>query len=290
LPPDDTDLIGSIQTVVAEHEDTLLDIARRYGLGYEDIVRANPGVDPWIPGEGTEVLLATRFILPPGPREGIVLNLPEYRLYYYPKPKKGEARIVQTFAISIGRQDWTTPLGKTSVVAKVRDPSWFPPDSIRAEHAADGRPLPKVVPAGPDNPLGQFAMRLGIPGYLIHGTNRPAGVGMRVTHGCIRMYPENIEKLFAEVPIKTPVRIINEPYKLGWVADALYLEIHPPLDEHNDKEARSLTSVTRLLVDATRERSVPVDWDKAQNIFDQAKGIPQRMSRQAELELRVARR
>jgi L,D-transpeptidase ErfK/SrfK len=192
LPPPGNDVVGAVTTIEARQEDTLIDIGRRHGLGYEEIVRANPDVDVWLPGEGTRIVLPTRFVLPPGPRHGLVLNLPEYRLYYFPEPEPGKPALVMTYPISIGRMDWATPLGKTRVVSKVVKPSWYPPESVRKEHAADGRPLPRVVPPGPDNPLGAFAMRLGLPGYLIHGTNRPAGVGMRVSHGCIRMFPEVI--------------------------------------------------------------------------------------------------
>jgi L,D-transpeptidase ErfK/SrfK len=274
LPPPDIDVVGAITTETATQEDTLLDIARRHGLGYEDIVRANPEVDPWLPGEGTEVLLPTRFVLPPGPRMGIVLNLPELRMYYFPEPAAGETPIVVTYPVSIGRMDWATPLGITEIVRKVRNPSWYPPESIREEHAADGEILPKVVPPGPDNPLGEYAIRLGLPGYLIHSTNKPAGVGMRVTHGCIRMYPENIEVLFADVPVGTRVRIINEPYKVGWGLDTLYLEAHPPLEEDEHTKVRDLTVVTELLVRVTRARNAPVDWDRVSEIFEAANGVP----------------
>ncbi len=278
LPPPDIDVIGSTSTVKAREEDTLLDIARAHGLGYEDIVRANPDVDPWLPGEGTEVLLPTRFILPPGPREGIVLNLPELRLYYYRPTNPREVPVVETYPVSIGRMDWATPLGIAKVVNKVRNPAWYPPESIRQEHAEDGEILPKVVPPGPDNPLGGFAMRLSIPGYLIHSTNKPAGVGMRVTHGCIRMYPENIEELFDVVPVGTKVRIINEPYKVGWGVDSLYLEAHPPLDEDAERAGRDMTVITELLVKATSERNVAVDWERIGVIFEEANGVPDSMA------------
>ncbi len=229
LPAEGSDIVGEITTVVARYEDTLVDLARTHGVGYQDIVRANPEVDVWIPGEGTEIVLPTRYILPPGPREGIVLNLAEYRLYYYPEPRVGETPVVMTYPISIGRQDWETPLGQTRVTAKAVNPTWYPPQSVRDEHAAEGRPLARVVPPGPDNPLGSRAMRLGLPGYLIHGTNRPAGVGMRVTHGCVRMFPEDIEYLFELIAVDTRVRIINEPVKIGWQGDELLIEVHPVL-------------------------------------------------------------
>ena len=230
LPLDGSDVVGEVVTTTASFDDSLVDIARRSGVGYEDIVRANPGVNIWVPGEGTEVVIPTRFVLPAGSRRGIILNLAEYRLYYFPEPKGDEPAQVMTYPISIGRMDWETPLGKTKVIQKVVNPAWYPPQSVRDEHAAAGRPLGRIVPAGPDNPLGERAMRLGLPGYLIHGTNKPAGVGMRVTHGCLRMFPEDIEYLFEQIAIDTPVRIVNEPVKIGWQGDALVLEAHPILE------------------------------------------------------------
>lgn len=301
LPPPGIDVIGALSTVTARADDTLLDIARRHGLGYEDIVRANPDVDTWLPGEGTAVVLPTRYILPPGPRSGVVLNLAEYRMYYYPQPVAGQPAVVMTYPISIGRMDWETPLGRTSVISKVRKPAWYPPDSIRAEHLAAGDPLPRIVPPGPKNPLGEYAMRLGLPGYLIHGTNRPAGVGMRVTHGCIRMFPEDIDFLFDRIALNTPVRIINEPVKIGWSGDELFVEVHRtletagPIPAEPDAEglpqdgaaleaaaaevimpaARSaLTAMTQMFVVATSERAGMLDWDMAEDLLDRADGIP----------------
>jgi len=271
LPPAGHDVVGAVSTITARHEDTLVDIARRHGLGYEDIVRANPDVNPWLPGEGTDIVLPTRFILPAGPREGVVLNLAEYRLYYYPEPKKDEPAYVMTYPISIGRMDWETPLGMTEVTAKVVDPAWYPPKSIREEHAANGNPLPAIVPAGPENPLGRFAMLLSMPGYLIHSTNRPAGVGMRVSHGCVRMFPEDIEFLFGLVGVKTKVRIINEPLKFGWSGDELVMESHPPLEESDEDP---LTAVTELYISATGERAGKLDWHLAEEIVGRSDGIP----------------
>jgi L,D-transpeptidase ErfK/SrfK len=299
LPPEGYDVVGAIATVTARQEDTLVDIARRHGLGYHDIVRANPGVNIWLPGEGTEVVLPTRFVLPPGPRRGIVLNLPEYRLYYYPEPVDGEPAYVLTYPISIGRMDWETPLGLTSVISKVKDPSWYPPQSVRDEHAADGRPLPRIVPPGPQNPLGKYAMRLGLPGYLIHSTNRPAGVGMRVTHGCIRMFPEDIEYLFPNVDVNTAVRIINEPVKIGWFGNVLVMEVHPVLefavadadpglvaadvDVATDTDVAvelppqlkdPLTYVTERFIAVTGARAGELDWDEVEVLIDRSDGIP----------------
>ncbi len=285
LPPEGMDVVGSISTIIATEEDTLVDLARAHGLGYYDIVRANPDVNPWLPGEGTEIVLPRRFILPSGPREGVVLNLAEYRMYYYPTPAEGETPVVMTFPISIGRMDWETPLGVTQVIQKAERPAWYPPKSIREEHAAEGRPLPAVVPPGPDNPLGDFAMRLGLPGYLIHGTNRPAGVGMRVTHGCIRMFPEDIEFVFPKISLKTRVRIINEPIKIGWEGDALVMEAHPVLESPGpDPEAEEpveevipkdpLTYVTEQFIVATEERGGRLDWDAVELQLASSHGIP----------------
>jgi L,D-transpeptidase ErfK/SrfK len=276
LPGGEDAVIGEIQYIVAAHEDTLLDLGRRYGVGYEEIVAANPGVDPWLPGAGTRVLIPSRYILPEE-REGVVVSLAEHRLYYFPRAKADAAPVVMTYPISIGKMDWKTPLGMTRIVNKREKPIWYPPESVRKEHEADGRPLPKAVPAGPDNPLGDYAMRLGIPGgaYLIHGTNLPAGVGMQVTHGCIRMYPENIAEFYKMVPVNTPVRLIDQPYRMGWHGEDLYIEVHAPLEGQDPVEARSLTNITRLLVSATHNRTVVIDWAKAERAFIQATGVPE---------------
>jgi len=173
----------------ARYEDTIPDIARRFNLGFDEVARANPGVDPWLPGEGTRIILPTQFVLPDAPPEGIVINVAALRFFYFPKPDKDGQRVVITYPIGIGKVGWATPIGKTKVVSKRKDPYWTPPASVRKEHAAEGDPLPARVPPGPDNPLGNRAMNLGWPSYLIHGTNKPAGVGLRASHGCIRMYP-----------------------------------------------------------------------------------------------------
>ncbi len=271
LPPEGYDVVGAVSTITARYEDTLLDIARRHGLGYEDIVRANPDLNIWLPGEGTEVVLPNRFVLPPGAREGVVLNLAEYRLYYFPEPKKGEPAYVMTYPISIGRMDWETPLGMTEIISKVVNPAWYPPQSVRDEHAAEGDPLPRIVPPGPKNPLGKYALLLSMPGYLIHSTNKPAGVGMRVSHGCVRMFPEDIEFLFGLVGINTKVRIINEPVKFGWNGDELVMESHPKLEE-GDRDP--LTIVTELFIAATGERAGELDWQLVEEIVGRSDGIP----------------
>lgn len=270
-------VLGEVQQVVAMHEDTLLDIGRRHGVGYEEIIAANPGVDPWLPGADRQIVIPSRYILPEGSREGIVVSLAEHRLYYFPRARVGEAALVITYPISVGKMDWKTPLGLTRIIDKRVRPIWYPPASVRKEHEADGNPLPKAVPPGPDNPLGEYAMRLGIPGgaYLIHGTNRPAGVGMQVTHGCIRMYPEDIEQFFKIIAVNTPVRIIHQSYKMGWKDNELYMEVHAPLEGQVDPQMHSLTNITRLLVAATQDRSVALDWAKAEQVFVHPTGIPE---------------
>lgn len=274
LPPRDTDLVGELGIDYAHSEDTFLDIARRAGLGYDEIVAANPGVDRWLPGEGTPVVLPTRHILPAAPREGIVVNLPEMRLYYYPKVRAGQTPTVRTYAVSIGRMDWHSPLGRTTITAKQVDPPWIPPASIKAEHAAKGDPLPDIVPGGPDNPLGTRAMRLGIPGYLIHGTNNPNGIGMRVTHGCIRMYPEDVEELFPEVPVGTPVMLVNQTAKLGWFAGQLYLEYHSPLEEDEIPTEQQIADTVAAIHAQLGNEVRLVSPDIVETVVRQASGIP----------------
>lgn len=277
LPPSDVDLVGQVQVVAARYEDTLLDIARRGGLGYTEIKMANRGVDPWMPGEGVQVVLPTQHILPRAPRQGIVINLPEMRLYYY-LPAQGDVRQVVTYPISIGRFDWRTPLGVTNISQKVANPSWTPPESIRIEHAAKGDILPPVVPAGPDNPLGQFALRLGVPGYLIHGTNKPYGIGMRVTHGCLRLYPEDIAALFGQVAPGLRVNFVSQPFKVGQAFGVTYLEVHHPLREEQGRKAGALGEIARQLADLG-VATADVDWDAVRQELARPTGMPVPISR-----------
>lgn len=274
LPREEYDVVGYPQVIDAHHEDTLLDIALRFGVGQDEIVSANPAVDRWLPGEGTRVLIPSRYVLPDAPREGLVLNLPEMRIYYFPPPVEGEPARVETYPVSIGRMDWATPLGATTIVRKQRDPPWYPPESIRREHEEQGDPLPRMVPPGPDNPLGRFALRLGIPGYLIHGTNKPFGVGMRVSHGCIRMLPDDIERLFPQVETGTPVHIINQPIKAGWYGGDLLLEAHRPLEEHLLEPALEDNQLTELLDRALSRRPGLVDEGAIERALAERSGVP----------------
>lgn len=273
LPSEQNDVVGATITIAASQEETLLDIARRHDVGQEEILIANPSVDRWLPTHGAEVTLPTSYILPRAERKGLVLNVPEMRIYYYPPPGPGGRNVVQTYPVSIGRMDWSTPLGSTRVVEKTENPSWRPPKSIMAEHATNGDALPQVVPPGPDNPLGNFALRLGLPGYLIHGTNKPYGVGMRVTHGCVRMYPEDIAFLYPQVAVGTPVTIVDQPVKLGWLGDTLYVEIHPPLDEQK-VEPGLRERVLELVKAESRRRRFVLDGVALSKALDLQNGIP----------------
>ncbi|MCB1948871.1 L,D-transpeptidase family protein [Nitrosomonas sp.] len=290
LPPEDIDIFGQMRTTQAGRADTLLDIARMYDIGQTEIVLANPDVDRWMPEDGSTVILPSRHIFPQADRKGLVLNLPEMRLYYFPQSKKGEKPVVMTFPIGIGRMDWETPLGLSKIIEKKKDPTWVPPESIKKHRIANGEPpLPNVVPPGPDNPLGRHAMRLSIGSgsYLIHGTIKPYGVGMRVSSGCIRMYPEDIEHLFDKIPLGTQVNIVNQPIKLGWLLDQLYIELHPPLEEDEGKYADYQQSVFDVINDFLANKNsqkrlssdFEIDHEVLQQAIREKKGIPVLISR-----------
>lgn len=274
LPPSGDDIVGEIKMVTAGEKDTLLDIARRHGLGYAEITAANPGVDPWLPGAGARVLVPTQFILPPGPRRGLVLNLAQFRLFYFPTPKAGQPATVITYPIGIGTDYASTPLGETRIARKAANPVWRPSPEVREEHVADGHWLAAEVPPGPDNPLGKFALYLAMKGsYLIHGTNKPYGVGMRVSHGCIRLYPESIEALFPLVPIGTPVRVISERVVVGMRKGIPYVQKFSVPDTRATPEEDNLTlDVEAILRNIPRGRAI--DWDKVMGQLHASRAIP----------------
>jgi L,D-transpeptidase ErfK/SrfK len=275
LPSKDATVVGEDQTVVTVYEDTLYDLAAKYSLGSEELIRVNPGIDPWLPGAGKTLIVPGRHILPPGPREGIVVNLPEHRLYYFPKPKRGGPIEVITYPVSIGKMDWRTPLGITHVIGKQKNPTWYPTESVRKEHAEAGDPLPASVPSGPDNPLGLFAMRLaaGNGTYLIHGTNNPIAVGLAVTHGCIRMYPDDVAALFPLIAVGTQVRLINQPIKVAWVDGELLLEAHPPVDAEGQSFEPNIDQFAELLRSAVGDTTVAIHWDYAREVLQKADGV-----------------
>ena len=280
IVPADEDVVGRLQVTLSRKEDTFADIARRFNVGYAELVRANPGIDPWLPGDGTAIVLPTEFILPDAPREGLVLNLAAMRLYYYPKRTKDAPVEVITHPIGIGKVGWVTPEGSTTVVSRTKDPVWTPPLSVRQEHAKDGDILPEKVLAGPDNPLGRHLMRLGWPSYLIHGTNKPPGVGMRSSHGCIRLYPEDIAGLFASVPDGTKVTVVNQPYLIGWRGDSLYVQTYEPLeDDQRDwsdvpksLRQKSLKSKAALWKRVATEIKL-IDWEAIRAAAAEPRGV-----------------
>lgn len=267
-------IIGELRWTKTREGQSLLDIARAFDVGHDQLLSANPHLNRWVPPVGADVLIPSRYILPPGPRHGIVLNLAELRLYYYP-PRSGT---VLTYPVSIGDINWKTPRGTTSIVAKEIDPAWSPTASIRREHREEGDELPAVIPGGSeDNPLGHYALKLGIPSYLIHGTNeaRAFGIGMRVSHGCIRLYPEDIEDLFYSVAIGTTVRIIDAPIKIGWRGEFLYLEVHRPfeVDERLALPEPSWEDLETLLGYSLRDET-RVDSTRTLSVFERGNGIP----------------
>ena len=279
--PESTGVVGELQITRARHEDTLSDIARRFSLGYEDVVRANPGVDPWLPGEGTRIVLPTQFVLPDAAPEGIVVNLAALRLFYFPKPGKDGVREVLTYPIGIGKVGWATPEGRTTVVSKRRNPWWTPPASVRREHAAEGDPLPARVPPGPDNPLGAHAMNLGWPSYLIHGTNKPAGVGLRASHGCIRMYPEDIAAVFDRIPVGTKVTVVNQPLLYRWHGDSFYVQSYPPHEEYRKGQETAPAEQAALFNDVisdriwqkVKEHGGAISWPVTEQVVTEARGV-----------------
>jgi L,D-transpeptidase ErfK/SrfK len=264
------DVVGVVQVIRAQEEDTFSDIARRFNVGYEEMVTANPGIDPWLPRAGTELVIPTQFVLPDAPRKGIVINLAAMRLFYFPPSKPGEPQRVVTHPLGIGREEWKTPEGLTKIVAKTESPTWIPTPSIRKEHAANGDPLPAIVPPGPDNPMGTHALRLGWPRYSIHGTNKPPSIGLRGSHGCVRMYPEDIVGLYNEVPVGTPVRVVNQPTLFGWRGNALHAQAYPVLeDDRRDQRKLRKHALTGAINSPKAKHLARAPFTIDQNLLDE---------------------
>ena len=269
------DLVGIERTYFALNEDTLIDLARQNGLGFTELRAANPGVDPWLPGEGTEIKLPTAHLLPNAPRKGLVLNLVDQRIYYFVPGGK----TVESYPVGTGREAWGTPLGRTKIVRKKANPSWHVPKSIREEDPT----LPRVVGPGPDNPLGRFALYLGWPSYLIHGTNQPWGVGRRVSHGCVRLYPEDIKKLFPRISRNTPVTVVAQQVKIGHVDGELMVEIHSSPSQTDEIEAegkftpKPLPELPYMLITAAGDKSGQIDWPAVNRTARSRSGTPVRV-------------
>jgi L,D-transpeptidase ErfK/SrfK len=273
-----TEMVGYVQKTVIGRDDTLPDIARRFDVGYEEMLLANPGVDPWLPGVGREVVIPTQFILPAAPHEGVVVNIAAMRIFYYPPHKKGEQQIVYTHPIGIGRVGWRTPEGTTKIISRTKDPVWVVPKSVRDEHAEDGEKLPATVPAGPDNPLGQYMFRLSWPSYLIHGTNKPYGVGMRSSHGCMRLYPEDIAVFFDLIPIGTKVTVVNQPYLFGWRDGTLYLQAYAVMEDDSrdwgKNRKRLLGHLLNPRAKQISDQNNDIDWQRVGDLAHSPRAVP----------------
>ncbi len=274
---------NEIAVTRADKNETLLDVARRFSLGQVEIIRLNQELDRWLIKKDQIITLPNKRILPDSPHSGITLNIAEYRMYYYAGNGK-----VYSFAHGVGRQDWKTPLGKTSVQKKVKDPVWRPPESIRREHAANGDPLPEVVPAGIHNPLGAYALYLNLPGdYRIHGTDidKIYGIGMQITHGCVRMYPEDIESLYYMVSEGTPVYIVKQPIKVGWLDNVLYVEFHPDLEGEETSPAQRISSALALIEKANNGQLPAYDEASLKDAAEKQTGNPTSIYQRSEEEI-----
>ncbi len=277
----DEDVIGNIAIHTIRDGDNFLQLAQRFRVGFNELVDANPDVDPWIPNQDAQIIIPTQYVLPNTERNGVVINLAELRLYHFHEVE-GETASVSTYPISIGKGgQWETPLTYTHITSKIANPNWYPPASIRKEHEENNDPLPEVVPPGPDNPLGDYKIGLALSGYLIHGTNVPEGIGMRVTHGCIRLHPTGIENLFNNVQVNTPVTIINQPYKVGWRENKLYVETHSEIEEQEKAASRNLTEFVQMVVAKTKDiqqEGFEILWDLGYQEARQKRGVPFMMS------------
>jgi L,D-transpeptidase ErfK/SrfK len=263
------DVIGSLAAIRLEKGDNLPDIARHFSLGVNGISAANPGVDVWVPKAGERITLPLSFILPDSPRKGIVINLATLRLFHF---KGGAGSLaVSTYPIGVGTKEKPTPTGQMHVARKQTRPTWHVPASIAEAHRKKGDPLPAEVPPGPENPLGEAALYLSKPSYLIHGTNKPASIGLNASNGCIRLYPENVKMLYDETPVKTPVVIVNQPYLLGQRDGVLYMEAHKPLEDSDPIELDKLYTKLRTI---EKKWSRTVDWKKVKRVQTEARGIP----------------
>jgi len=263
------DIIGRLAVIRLEKGDTLPDIARHFSLGINAISAANPGVDVWVPEDGERILLPLSFILPDAPRKGIVVNLAAMRLFQF----KGNSNslVVSTYPVGVGTKERPTPTGQMRVERKATRPTWHVPASISEDHRKKGDPLPAEVTPGPQNPLGEYALYLSKSGYLIHGTNKPASIGLKATNGCMRLYPENIKVLYSDTPVSAPVVIVNQPYLIGQRNGVLYMEAHTPLEDSGALELEKLYGKLRSFEKKSERK---LDWKKIKEVQAEARGIP----------------
>jgi len=263
------DVIGRLAFITLEKGDTLPDIARHFSLGINAVSAANPGVDIWVPETGKRIMLPMSFILPDAPREGIVINLATMRLFEF--KRNSDLPVVLTYPVGVGTEERPSPTGEMYVARKAFRPTWHVPASIARDHLKKGDPLPDAVPPGPENPLGEYALYLSKATYLVHGTNKPASIGLRATNGCIRLYPEDIKKLYETTPVKTPVYIVNQPYLLGQSDGAVYMEVHATLE---DSDTVEFDKMFKKLKNIEKESGRTLDWSKIKKVLAEARGIP----------------
>lgn len=270
-------LIGHDTVVESQASDTLLGIAHKFSVGYWEIQSANPHVSVWLPGRGTRVVIPGRFILPPVPHQGIVINLPAHRLFYFPKGGRHDAPVVITYPVGTGVKGFVTPVGETRVIRKVPHPVWIPTAHILAAHAKEGDPIPKIYPAGPNNPMGQWALETALSHgeIYIHGTNNPVAIGMSVSHGCIRLYPEDIAALYPIVPVGTPVDVVDDPILATLQNGKLYLSIHPPTDSDNVPAKPDYDRISQVIDQAIGNAVVAIDWKRVRRMAVRADGMPE---------------
>jgi L,D-transpeptidase ErfK/SrfK len=275
---EDTVVGKTLETVVKPGQD-ITDIGLKYDVGYFEFLESNPNENLRRLNPGTRLIVPTQYILPAASRKGIVINVAELRLYYYPTKDDLDSDLeddhVMTFPIGIGRQGDETPLIKSKIISKKENPAWRPTAKALKESLERGIVLPKVIEPGPQNPLGDYAMRLSSRSYLIHGTNDASGVGLRSSAGCIRMYPEDAKLLFSLVKIGTPVNIVDQPFKIGWIGNKLYLEVHIPLEHKGEKPQDILEPVVALIMDNIKVRRAEINWEKAFVVIKEQKGIPE---------------
>ncbi len=263
------DVIGRLAVIRLKKGDTLPDIARHFSLGINTVSAANPGIDIWVPEAGERIRLPLSFILPDTRRKGIVINLAAMRLFYF--KEDGNLMAVSTYPVGVGTTERPTPIGQMYVVRKKFRPTWYVPASIAEDHRKKGDPLPAAVPPGPLNPFGEYALYLNKSGYLVHGTNKPASIGLRATNGCIRLYPEDIKRLFENTPVKTPVNIVNQPYLVGQRGGIVYIEVHSSAEESG---STGLKAAYAKLRNIEKKSEHALDWKKVKEAVTEARGVP----------------
>jgi L,D-transpeptidase ErfK/SrfK len=263
------DVIGRLRFITLEKGDTLPDIARHFSLGLNGVSAVNPGADIWVPEGGERIMLPLSFILPDAPRKGIVINLAAMRLFQF--KGNSESLAVLTYPVGVGTEERPSPRGLMRVERKVSRPTWHVPATIARDHLKKGDRLPAAVLPGPENPLGEYALYLSAPSYLIHGTNKPASIGLRATNGCIRLYPENVKKLYENTPAKTPVNFVNQPYLLGQRDGVVYMEVHASTEEFDTVEFDKMYAKLKTI---EKESGRMFDWSKIKNVVAEARGIP----------------